>query len=120
MKKLMTCVAVSSFALLAINCVGVESQESEESELDEAVLEETGEAEQAVKIGDYYNPPRCGPRNCVAMCVTCEYDLCRIYGGSIAECNAEKETCKDICYEDTCEGGEPGCPCQYPGDPACW
>jgi hypothetical protein len=120
MKKLMTCVAVSSCALLAINCVGVESQESDDSDVDEAVLEETGEAEQAVRIGDYYNPPRCGPRNCVAMCVTCEYDICRIYGGSINACKAEMELCKDDCYAGTCVPGDPGCPCTNPTDPACF
>ncbi|HET7538838.1 MAG TPA: hypothetical protein VFK05_03175, partial [Polyangiaceae bacterium] len=26
-------------------------------------------------------PPRCGPRNCWAMCVTCEYDICLHEGG---------------------------------------
>lgn len=114
----MSCVAVSSFALLAINCVGVETEETNADE--DVVEEETGDATQAIRIGDYYNPPRCGPRNCVAMCVTCEYDICRIFGGSIADCQAEMEVCKEVCYEGTCVGGEPGCPCQDASDPACW
>ncbi|MBL8744168.1 MAG: hypothetical protein JNK04_23835 [Myxococcales bacterium] len=117
MKKVMACVAASAFALLAINCVGVES---EETEADEDAVEETGEAEQAIKIGDYYNPPRCGPRNCEAMCVTCYYDICRIQGGSVSECNAEKELCKDECYPGTCVPGDPGCPCTNPTDPLCF
>lgn len=45
------------------------------------------------------SPPRCGPRNCVAMCVTCLFDICRLYGGSCSECRAEMEYCKQDCYD---------------------
>lgn len=43
-------------------------------------------------------PPRCGPRNCIAMCVTCEYDCCLHSGGSLAECQADRESCKELCF----------------------
>jgi hypothetical protein len=57
---------------------------------------------------DFKNPPRCGPRNCVAMCVTCEYDICRIHGGSISACKAEMEVCKADCNEpQECRPGDP-------------
>ena len=66
-------------------------------------LVDTPGVEKVASIGSgsrtYYNPPRCGPRNCVAMCVTCLYDRCRIEGGSHQECRAEMEECKDRCPE---------------------
>ena len=61
--------------------------------------------------GDYVWPPRCGSRNCWAMCVTCLYDLCRHYGGTLEDCRAEREHCK---WED-CPTLEP-CP---PSNPYC-
>jgi hypothetical protein len=69
---------------------------------------------------DYSSPPRCGPRNCVAMCVTCLYDICRASGGSISICKQSMELCKDDCFPGTCVPGEPGCPCTNPTDPACF
>ena len=72
----------------------------------EAPHEQLGEARQALM--DYRDPPRCGPRNCVAMCVTCEYDICRIFGGTREECRAEMEQCKDDCSEPReCRPGDP-------------
>jgi hypothetical protein len=47
----------------------------------------------------YYQPARCGPRNCVAACVTCLYDYCRIRGGSCEDCKAWMEECKGRCPE---------------------
>ena len=46
-------------------------------------------------IQDYADPPRCSPRNCVAMCATCFYDICRIDGGT--GCRAEARACADDC-----------------------
>ena len=42
-------------------------------------------------------PARCGPRNCVARCVTCLYDFCRQSGGSCLQCKARMEVCKRRC-----------------------
>jgi len=44
---------------------------------------------------------RCGPRNCVAMCVTCLFDACLRSGDSVAECEAEREDCIQSC---SCRG----------------
>jgi len=62
------------------------------------------------KPSDYVSPPRCGPRNCVAMCVTCFYDICRASGGTVEQCNLQKEYCKDSCYESKLED----CPSERP------
>ncbi|NUP06908.1 MAG: hypothetical protein HOW73_12720 [Polyangiaceae bacterium] len=123
MKRWMLTTVLGSTVLIGA-CHGV-ADESESTELDETQGEETvgdeavDQAEEAVKIGDYYWPPRCGPRNCVAMCVTCEYDICRHFGGSIAQCKSELELCKSECYPGTCVPGDPGCPCTNPTDPSC-
>jgi hypothetical protein len=60
---------------------------------------------------DYVSPPRCGPRNCWAMCVTCLYDLCRASGGSVADCQAERELCKqtDCPRLEPCPHSDPFC-----------
>ena len=50
---------------------------------------------------DYTSLPRCGPRNCVAMCVTCFYDICRASGGTVKQCKSQMEYCKDGCYENS-------------------
>ena len=55
------------------------------------------------------SPPRCGARNCVAMCVTCFYDVCRASGGSCADCKQEMELCKDECGERECPPSDPFC-----------
>jgi len=68
------------------------------------VAPEVGVVEQGLGVW----PPRCEPRNCVAMCVTCYYDICIHDGDSVATCRAEMELCKDDCGE--CEIGRPGCP----------
>jgi hypothetical protein len=65
---------------------------------------EVGEAEQAM------------PFNCVGICVA-YFRACVRGGGTYADCSAEREGCKDVCDEQTCEPGEPGC-CQ--GQPTCW
>jgi len=57
----------------------------------------------------FKSPPRCGPRNCVAMCVTCLYDVCRASGGSCADCKREMELCKDDCGERECPPADPFC-----------
>ena len=42
-------------------------------------------------------PARCSPRPCIAMCVTCEYDICLRSGESIEACDADRELCKKNC-----------------------
>lgn len=69
-------------------------------------------ADALVARSDYSWPPRCGPRNCVAACVTCLYDICRSSGGSVEQCNAQKELCKQSCAEkhlEDCPTGDPFC-----------
>jgi hypothetical protein len=63
------------------------------------------------RYGDFYWPPRCGPRNCWAMCVTCFYDYCRAIGGGIDDCKAEKEQCKkEMCLAlRDCPASNPFC-----------
>jgi hypothetical protein len=56
------------------------------------------------------------PLNCVGMCVA-EYRACVRATRDYAGCAADREACKDVCDEQTCEPGEPGC-CQ--GQPTCW
>lgn len=70
--------------------------------------------ESAIQIGSgscsYYDPPRCSPRNCTAMCVTCQYDACRIAGNTCSYCKAEMELCKDDCnYPPECPPSNPFC-----------
>ncbi|HKE18622.1 MAG TPA: hypothetical protein VKB80_27280 [Kofleriaceae bacterium] len=48
----------------------------------------------------YDDPPRCDtPRNCVAWCISCLYDICRISGKSCEQCRGEMEACKVQCDE---------------------
>lgn len=54
--------------------------------------------------------------NCVAQCVQ-QWRACRAAGDPPESCNAEREACKEECYANTCEPGDPGC-CQ--GQPTCW
>ncbi len=56
------------------------------------------------------------PFNCVGICAW-EYRACVRAGGDYESCAAEREGCKAVCDEQTCEPGEPGC-CQ--GQPTCW
>ena len=70
----------------------------------EAAEEEVGETAQAMPI------------NCVGQCVAF-YRACIRATNDYAECAAEREACKDVCDEQTCEPWEPGC-CQ--GQPTCW
>ena len=51
----------------------------------------------ALQKSDYFATPRCGPRPCIAMCVTCLYDRCRISGGTVEECKEDMESCKESC-----------------------
>jgi hypothetical protein len=105
-KRSAFCCAAALFALTLGACATEESPAESD----------TTRVGQEVRIGDYYNPPRCGPRNCVAMCVTCEYDLCRISGSSASECDAESEFCIDACNQG--QECQPGAPCDCgSGDP---
>ena len=75
-----------------------------EVEAEEFALLDKSVVEKVARLGGrgscgYSNPARCGPRNCVAACVTCGYDNCRINGGSCEECKAWMEECKDRCPE---------------------
>ena len=71
---------------------------------------ESGEQSQGeLTACNYKTPPRCGARNCVAMCVTCFYDVCRASGGSCADCKREMELCKDDCGERECPPSDPFC-----------
>lgn len=63
--------------------------------------EEIGEVQQALP-------------NCVATCVQI-YKFC-IKHEDHAFCSAELEACKEECYADTCEPGDPEC---CPGFPTC-
>jgi hypothetical protein len=74
----------------------------------ESEAEIVGESSLAAACG-YKSPPRCGPRNCVAMCVTCLYDICRASGGSCTDCKREMEACKDECGETECPPSNPFC-----------
>jgi len=57
--------------------------------------QETGDA--STQGACSYRTPRCGPRNCIAMCVTCFYDHCRAAGRSCSDCKWEMERCKYWC-----------------------
>ncbi|MEE9354577.1 MAG: hypothetical protein V3U75_03215 [Methylococcaceae bacterium] len=85
----------------------------EEQPTDQSIQEDvTGNSYPATNYPpDYSWPPRCGPRNCVARCVTCEYDLCRASGGSAKQCNEQKELCKQVCEEgiEECPFGDEFC-----------
>jgi predicted small lipoprotein YifL len=49
----------------------------------------------------FHDPPRCDtPRNCVAWCISCLYDICRLEGKSCEQCRGEMEACKVQCDED--------------------
>jgi hypothetical protein len=83
---------------LAVGC------QAEVIDPDEEAAAVVGETEQAMPI------------NCVGQCVWW-YRACVNAGLDPIECAAEREACKDICDEQTCEPHEPGC-CQ--GQPTCW
>jgi hypothetical protein len=102
-------VMMASMSVLTLSaCMTEVEPEEEVLPVDEPAAEE----QYIVGSGScaYYVPPRCGPRNCVAMCATCFYDFCRGSGGSCSSCKAQMEACKDECYEGT--------PCP-PSDPFC-
>ena len=52
-------------------------------------------------------------QNCYRGCVA-EYRWCIQNGGDIEGCAADREACKDLCDEYTCEPGEPECCFDYP------
>ena len=97
MKRLASVVVVGLTVRVIVGCSGENG--------DESALEPMGKVQQS--LSDFHDPPRCGPRNCVAMCVTCEYDICRISGGTRQDCRAEMEICKDECGEQECQPGDP-------------
>jgi hypothetical protein len=78
--------------------VGDESQAEEDTDA------EVAESEDALAF------------NCVGRCVD-EYRACVLQTGSYTACAPEREACKEECYANTCEPGDPGC-CQ--GQPTCW
>ncbi len=112
----MSKMARNTMAMMAISVLGMGACIVEEQEPPEVIELEEPELGTEARIGTgscaYYNPPRCGPRNCVAECVTCSYDICRINGGSCSTCKAAMEDCKDSCAENN----PPSCP---PWDPFC-
>jgi len=71
--------------------------------------ESSGQGQSELAACGYRSPPRCGARNCVAMCVTCFYDACRAAGGSCADCKRDMEFCKDECGETECPHSDPFC-----------
>jgi hypothetical protein len=85
------------------------------SGVDDLSAPDPGAAEPAIGVqsealcGAPVRPARCGPRNCVAMCVTCLYDLCRAHGGSCTDCRHDMELCKDDCNEQECPPSDPFC-----------
>jgi hypothetical protein len=91
--------AVGLFVGVAGGCSGAPIDESEIAE--EEAVTETVEAM---------------PLNCVGQCVAM-YRACVKATKDYAGCAADREACKDVCDEQTCEPGEPGC-CQ--GQPTCW
>ena len=56
------------------------------------------------------------PLNCVGQCAWF-YRACVKATKDYAGCAADRDACKEVCDEQTCEPGEPGC-CQ--GQPTCW
>jgi len=54
--------------------------------------------------------------NCVGRCAAF-YRVCVNTTHDYEGCAADREACKDLCDEQTCEPGEPDC-CQ--GQPTCW
>ena len=78
-----------AFMLTALGC-GTETGVQVSGQTEGDVVE--------IQKSDDSAAPRCGPRNCIAMCVTCFYDLCLKNGGSIKECSKEMESCKEDCF----------------------
>ena len=92
------CLAAAMMATLALGlgaCVVEEEDPDEFITVDEPDLEE--EAVIGTGACSYTSPPRCGPRNCVARCVSCFYDICRASGESCSACKAQMEQCKASC-----------------------
>jgi hypothetical protein len=100
----------------AASCYGGAEAPSTTDSVDpsfESVAPIEGETASAAACG-YKTPPRCGARNCVAMCVTCFYDVCRAAGGSCVDCKREMELCKDECGERECPPSRPFCDFDIP------
>ena len=98
-------IAITWF-LASAACIGCQAEVVDESEAEAEVDTdaEVGEAEEELAF------------NCVGQCVDW-YRACVRWGGSYSECAAEREACKEECYANTCEPGDPDC-CQ--GQPTCW
>ncbi|HMJ10792.1 MAG TPA: hypothetical protein VK524_05265 [Polyangiaceae bacterium] len=77
------------------------------------VIDEPEREQESAELG---NTEQAMPLNCVGQCAW-GYRACVRAGGGYEDCAAEREACKDVCDEQTCEPGEPGC-CQ--GQPTCW
>ena len=89
--------------LVGLSAIGCQMEVGDDSEA-AAAEGQTAESEQALAI------------NCVGQCVAF-YRACIRWGGSYEECAADREGCKDVCDEATCEPSDPGC-CQ--GQNTCW
>ncbi|HMJ57362.1 MAG TPA: hypothetical protein VK540_35070 [Polyangiaceae bacterium] len=110
MKK-MYAMLLPLFAVFALGCSdGAESRATQDSAepASESAAQNEGDSSSLLACG-YKSPPRCGPRNCVAMCVTCLYDICRATGGSCTDCKRDMELCKDDCGEQECPPSNPFC-----------
>ena len=79
-------------------------------------MEVIDEPEREPQSAEVASTEQAMPFNCVGICVW-EYRACLRSGGDYESCAAEREGCKAVCDEQTCEPGEPGC-CQ--GQPTCW
>ena len=96
-------IALSSLflGLTVAGCAAHVDNESDEQDVEESDVEES---EQGLAY------------NCVGRCVDW-YRACVRQTGDYVGCAAEREACKEECYENTCEPSDPGC-CQ--GQPTCW
>jgi len=103
-------------AVFAVACSGAAATPNPTDSADlstESVGQVEGDPSSLTSCG-YKSPPRCGARNCVAMCVTCLYDACRAAGGSCTDCKRDMELCKDDCGEQECPSSDPFCDFDIP------
>jgi hypothetical protein len=100
--------------VFAAACYGAEAPPATDATDPSVESGEQAAGSSSLQACAYKSPPRCGARNCVAMCVTCFYDVCRAAGGSCVDCKQEMEICKDECGERECPPSNPFCDFETP------